>query len=203
MKTLRLVLGDQLTRDVASLADVAKGDVVLMVEVAEETIYVPHHKQKIALVLSAMRHFAEELSGEGVEVDYVRLDAPGNTGSFVGELARAAKRHRAARLVVAEPGEHRVEAALRAGFPDLEIREDDRFFATRRDFDKWAHGRRQLRMEFFYRDMRRRFGVLMDGDEPSRRPLEFRRGEPQAAAERLSPGAAAALCRRRNHPRGS
>ena len=61
MTILRFVLGDQLTRDVAALRDVAAGDIVLMVEVADETTYVRHHKQKIAFILSAMRHFADEL----------------------------------------------------------------------------------------------------------------------------------------------
>jgi deoxyribodipyrimidine photolyase-related protein len=162
--TLRLLLGDHLTRDISSLADLAPDDVVLMVEVADETTYAPHHKQKIALVLAAMRHFAAELRAEGINVDYVRLDAPGNSGSFAGELRRAAARHGARRVIVAEPGEWRVEAALRGA--EVEIREDDRFYATRRDFAAWARGRSGLRMEFFYRDMRRRFGLLMEGAEP-------------------------------------
>ena len=77
MKTLRFVLGDQLTRGVAALADVeAADDVVLMVEVDAETRYVPHHPQKIALVLAAMRHFAAALRAEGLSVDYVALDDP-------------------------------------------------------------------------------------------------------------------------------
>ncbi len=164
MTTLRLLLGDHLTRDISSLADLAPDDVVLMVEVADETTYAPHHKQKIALVLAAMRHFAAELRAEGINVDYVRLDAPGNSGSFAGELRRAAARHGARRVIVAEPGEWRVEAALRGA--EVEIREDDRFYATRRDFAAWARGRSGLRMEFFYRDMRRRFGLLMEGAEP-------------------------------------
>jgi deoxyribodipyrimidine photolyase-related protein len=70
MKTLRVVLGDQLTRDSAAFADLDPAqDVILMVEVDEETRYVPHHKQKIALVLSAMRHFARALEDEGLIVN--------------------------------------------------------------------------------------------------------------------------------------
>jgi deoxyribodipyrimidine photolyase-related protein len=164
MKTLRLVLGDQLTRDLPSLRDLGAQDIVLMAEVADETTYAPHHKQKIALILSAMRHFAQDLRGEGVNVDYVKLEDAGNSGSFVGEVERAKKRHGAARALVAEPGEHRVEQALRAA--GVEILPDDRFFATRADFANWAKGRSSYRMEFFYRDMRRRHGVLMEGDEP-------------------------------------
>src|SRR3712207_1092982 len=105
MGTLRFVLGDQLTRTLSSLRDLDRErDVVLMAEVHEEATYVRHHQQKIAFVLSAMRHFAEELRREGVQVDYVRLDDPGNTGSFTGELHRALDRHDPARIVVAEPG---------------------------------------------------------------------------------------------------
>lgn len=94
-RRLRLVLGDQLTRGVLSLSDIDPSrDVVLMVEVAEEARYVRHHKQKIAFLLSAMRHFAKGLRAEGISVDYVSLDHPENTHSFTTELVRAVIRHR-------------------------------------------------------------------------------------------------------------
>ena len=106
MKTLRFVLGDQLTRDSATFFDLDPArDVILMAEVEEEARYVPHHKQKIALVLSAMRHFAQALSEEGFQVDYVRLEDSMNSGSLAGELLRATERHAATRVVVLEPGE--------------------------------------------------------------------------------------------------
>jgi deoxyribodipyrimidine photolyase-like uncharacterized protein len=111
MTTLRLVLGDQLSRGLSALADLGAADVVLMAEVAQETTYAPHHKQKLALVLSAMRRFAEGLRGEGVAVDYVTLDAPGNSGALAGAVERARARHGAARVIATEPGEWRVEAA--------------------------------------------------------------------------------------------
>jgi deoxyribodipyrimidine photolyase-related protein len=170
VKTLRVLFGDQLTRSIASLADLSPDDVILMVEVAEETTYVPHHRQKIALILSAMRHFAAELEVEGLRVDYVRLDDPDNTGSFSGEVARAVRRCAPDRIVVTEPGEWRVLAAMRTwseetGVP-VDIRDDDRFFYPRDRFRRWAGDRRSLRMEFFYRDMRRATGILMDGRDP-------------------------------------
>jgi deoxyribodipyrimidine photolyase-related protein len=170
--TLRLVLGDQLSRGLSALADVEpERDVVLLVEVAEEATYVRHHKKKIAFLFSAMRHFAAELEAEGVRVDYVRLDDPDNAGSFTGELERAVARHGPERVVATEPGEWRVLRAMRGwerrlGLP-VEIRADGRFFASLQDFADWAEGRKSLRMEFFYREMRRRTGFLMDaGGEP-------------------------------------
>ncbi len=97
---LRLVLGDQLTRDLSSLADMdPTNDVVLMAEVIEEVTYVRHHKRKVAFLFSAMRHFADALRAEGIQVDYVRLDDPANSGSFGGEVARAISRHDMSQLI--------------------------------------------------------------------------------------------------------
>ncbi|MFM9858199.1 cryptochrome/photolyase family protein [Pseudoxanthobacter sp. M-2] len=172
MTTLRLVLADQLDRDVAALSDLdAATDVVLLAEVAEEATYVPHHRQKIALLFSAMRHFAESLAADGVTVDYVRLDDPQNSGSLGGEVRRAVARHGAKQVVVTEPGEWRVRRAMdgwaaAAGVP-VEIRLDDRFLCSRERFDRWMKGRKAPRMEHFYRDMRRLTGLLMDGDAPT------------------------------------
>ncbi|MDP5306591.1 cryptochrome/photolyase family protein [Paracoccus spongiarum] len=168
---LRLVLGDHLSRDLSALSDLDPGrDVVLMVEVADEARHVRHHKQKIALILAAMRHFAQDLAAEGVTVDYVRLDDPDNTHSFGGELRRAVARHGPASIVVTEPGEWRVRQMMRDWPSDtgleVEIREDDRFFCSRAEFQDLIAARKTGRMEFFYREMRRRTGILMQGDAP-------------------------------------
>ncbi|WP_431302452.1 cryptochrome/photolyase family protein [Sediminicoccus sp. BL-A-41-H5] len=169
--SLRIVLGDQCSASLSALQDLDPArDVVLMMEVRGECTYVPHHPQKIALILSAMRHFARALRARGVRVDYVTLDDPANTHGFSGEVARAVARHHPVRIVATEPGEWRVrqemegwEAAL--GLP-VEIREDTRFLADLGVFRRWAQGKKQLRMEFFYREMRRATGFLMQGDKP-------------------------------------
>ena len=168
-RCLRLVLGDQLTPDIAALRDIDRDrDIVLMVEVHNETVYVPHHKQKIAFILSAMRHFAQELRDDGITVDYVSLDAQENTGSFTGEVERAIARHAPDRLVVTEPGEWRVWEMMQDWREEcavpVEIREDDRFICSRAEFAAWAEGRKSYRMEFFYREMRRKTGFLMRED---------------------------------------
>jgi deoxyribodipyrimidine photolyase-related protein len=170
--TLVLVLGDQLTETLPALAHAdRKRSVVLMCEVAEETTYVRHHKKKIAFIFSAMRHFAAALREAGWQVDYVPLDAPGNSGSFTGEVQRALARHGARRLRVTEAGEWRVREAMRGwsqrfGVP-VDVLADNRFVCSHDEFAAWARGRKQLRMEYFYRDMRRKTGLLMEGDEPA------------------------------------
>ena len=165
------VLGDQLSPALSSLADRSRDDtVVLMMEVADETTYVRHHQAKIALILSAMRHFAEDLRAQGWQVDYVALDDPDNTGSFTGEVQRAVQRHGARGVEVTEPGEWRVRQMFDgwAGVLGVPVRvmPDTRFVCALPDFMAWAQGRRELRMEWFYRDIRRQTGLLMQGDQP-------------------------------------
>ncbi|MEL6125784.1 MAG: cryptochrome/photolyase family protein, partial [Pseudomonadota bacterium] len=167
MVKLILVLGDQLTPDVAALkaADPAR-DVVVMAEVREEGTYVPHHAKKIALILAAMRHFAEELRGAGWTVAYSRLDDPDNSQSIVGELLRRAEEHGAEAVIATAPGEHRLRERLSTAPIPVEQLADDRFLASEAEFAAWAEGRKALRMEYFYREMRRKTGLLMDGDQP-------------------------------------
>jgi deoxyribodipyrimidine photolyase-related protein len=166
---LRLVLGDQLSLGLSSLRDLDPvRDVVLMAEVMGECTYVRHHVKKIVFVLAAMRHFADALRGRGITVDYRHLDDPANSGSLRSELMAAVCRHRPARVVVTESGEWRVYEDMQgwqaAADVPVEVRADDRFIASHADFERWAAGRKSLRMEYFYRLMRRKTGLLMRRD---------------------------------------
>jgi len=168
LTTLRLVLGDQLSADLATLQDYHTDDVVLMCEVSDETTYVKHHPKKIAFVLAAMRHFAAELALRGWQLRYVTLTDPANTGSFTGEVSRAVRDLGITHLVVTEPGEYRVRQMIddwptRLGIT-VECRADDRFLCSSDWFKRWARGKKQLRMEYFYRAMRETHGILMEGD---------------------------------------
>ena len=171
MSNLCLILGDQLCKSIATLSGIDKqADRVLMVEVNDEATYVRHHQQKLVLVLSAMRHFAAELERDGMRVDYVSLDSKANTGSFSGEVKRALQRHPCDQLVVTEPGEWRVLEMMQTWQEEfdvpVEIRKDNRFLCSLEQFEQWTEGRKSLRMEYFYRTMRRNTGWLMDGDKP-------------------------------------
>ena len=164
---LILVLGDQLSPDIAALraGDRAR-DVVVMAEVMAEGQSVPHHPQKIVLILSAMRKFAAALRAQGWRVAYSALDEPDNRQSIPGELLRRADELGAAEVIATRCGEHRLIALLQ----DLPLRltelPDDRFVCSQAEFADWAEGRKQMRMEYFYRDMRRKTGLLMEGDKP-------------------------------------
>lgn len=165
VETLRVVLGDQVSRSLSALSDLdPRHDVVLMAEVMGECTYVPHHRKKLTLVLSAMRHFARALAARGVRVRYVRLDDPANTQTLSAEVARAVAELKPRQVVATEPGEWRVLQAMRGWSGSLEIRPDTRFICPISEFRGWAAGKRSLRMEFFYREMRRKTGLLLTPD---------------------------------------
>lgn len=164
---LILVLGDQLSMDVAALraADPAR-DVVVMAEVMAEGRSVPHHPQKIVLILSAMRKFAAQLRAAGWRVAYSALDDPANSQSIGGELLRRAAEYGADQVIATRCGEHRLQAVLDEVPLGVTMLPDDRFLCSEAEFAAWASDRKQLRMEYFYRDMRRKTGLLMEGDKP-------------------------------------
>jgi len=200
MRNLVLILGDQLDRGGAAFDGFDKArDRVWMAEVAEESTHVWTHKARIAVFLAAMRHFRDALLAEGIAVDYAELAAKPRgkepeslAGALAQGLAAARKAKRPPeKLIVAEPGEWRVREALEtaardAGVP-LEIRTDRHFFTTIDDFAAHAGGRKQLRLEYFYRPLREKFGVLMDDGEPAGGQWNFD-AENRGAFPKTGPG---------------
>jgi (6-4)DNA photolyase len=165
---LILVLGDQLSEGLSALAEAEKGsDIVVMAEVTDEAGYVRHHPKKIALVFAAMRKFAQALKEDGWDLRYTQLDDTHNAGSIVGELLRRAVETGAQEVICTEPGEWRLIEKLKYAPIRVQMLPDDRFLASHADFEGWAEGRKALRMEYFYREMRRKTGLLMEGDAPA------------------------------------
>ena len=193
--TLRLVLGDQISDGrLSSLRDLdTKRDTVLLAEVRDEATYVKHHKQKIALVFAGMRGLAARLRKRKVRVRYVGYEDAGNTGSLIGEVRRALAGDDFDEVVVTAPGEYRLAEAFEAFAAEsnvpFKIREDDRYLCSAGDFAAWADGKKELRMEFFYREMRRRYAILMDGDQPVGGAWNLDKQNRKAMPKRLTPPA--------------
>jgi deoxyribodipyrimidine photolyase-related protein len=167
---LLLILGDQLDEDSSAFLDMdPERDVVLIVEAFEESTHVASHKVRTALFLSAMRHFAQGLEARGFRLHYRALDKEGDAN--LGSGLKAALRHfKPQRVIGVEPGDLRVRDELNTACAEqkvaLEWREDRHFLCSALEFCQWAGKSSSLRMEFFYRRMRQRHKVLMDGDEP-------------------------------------
>ena len=168
--TLRLILGDQLSPANPALIDADRErDLILLAEVADEASTVRHNRHKIALIFSAMRHFAAALAAQGFRVRYRRYEegVPSLAAAVASALAEMSETLEGTpELRVTRPGEYRLLKAMQAwasefGVP-VTLLEDTRFLALSEDFAAWACGRKQLRMEYFYRGMRRRYRLLLD-----------------------------------------
>ena len=172
MPALRIILGDQLSNEISSLSGInAEEDIVLICEVFAEATYVKHHKKKIVFLFSAMRHFAEELRVEkNYQVEYLKLNDPEPMQSFTQAVEKTLAKHKIDEIIVTSPGEYRVLTEINIwqelfGIP-VDIREDARFLCKQVEFKNWSKDRKNLRMEYFYREMRKKYSILMDGDQP-------------------------------------
>ena len=171
VRHLVLVLGDQLDLQAAAFDGFDNAqDAVWMAEVAEESTHVWSAQQRIALFLAAMRHFADALREAGRPLHYRRLDEPDNRGQLAEELQATLAALKPQRVLMTAPGDWRVWQSLKAVVEGaglaLEVCEDRHFFNTVREFAAYAKGRKGLRMEFFYREMRKRHGILMQHGQP-------------------------------------
>ena len=151
------VLGDQLSAGNPALAG---ADRVLMVESLAGVGRLAFHRQKLHLVWSAMRHFARDVERRGIEVDYRQEPTLGQG------LSSHVERFDPDSVSLLDPATIGAGARLAALDHRVEVVDGGLFLTSPADFASWASGRKQLRMEDFYRRQRRRFGLLMDGDEP-------------------------------------
>jgi deoxyribodipyrimidine photolyase-related protein len=159
------VLGDQLNMRVGPLATLVPSEtVVLMIESLERSRTVNYHKQKLALVISAMRHFRLALERAGFTVAYRQCE------SFAEGIRQHLEHFPGATLKLSRPADWGVDSTIRklieANGGTLELVQNELWISSDHDFDTWAKGKKGLRMEFFYRTMREKTAWLMDGSGP-------------------------------------
>jgi deoxyribodipyrimidine photolyase-related protein len=168
--TLRLILGDQLNSQHSWFAHTDPSVSYLMMEMRQETDYVNHHIQKVVGFFLAMRNFAEDLRKQGHRVIYLRLDDPDNQQSLAAQLPLLIKKEGISRFDYQLPDEYRLDQLLRSTCDNLNIpcqAVDTEHFLTSREFLKdFFNGKKTYLMETFYREMRKKYRVLMDGKEP-------------------------------------
>lgn len=170
MKTLRLILGDQLHPKHSWFEKADENITYVMMELRQETDYVRHHIQKVLAFFSAMRRFAADLEMRGHHVIYFKLDDPANTGDLTKNLAALLKNNDVQRFEYLLPDEYRLDQQLREFSDTLDIPfaafESEHFLTDRDAVAEFFRGKKQFLMESFYRMMRRQHNILMDGDQP-------------------------------------
>lgn len=169
MRRLYLILGDQLDRDALIFADIdLDNDCFWMAEVKEEASHVWSHKQRIALFLSAMRHFAEEIRERRLPLKYHALTEH-NFESLSEALAATLEDEKPEEVWFVRPGDYRVFESIvntckNHNVPFKQLN-DQHFLSTPKEFKLWAEGKKQLRLEYWYRDLRKKYQVLMEDDK--------------------------------------
>jgi deoxyribodipyrimidine photolyase-related protein len=163
LKKLILILGDQLNLDSTALEDVdVEVDEIVMIESTNEAQHVWSHKARIALFLSAMRHFAEQVKSLGFPLTYIQ-----HSPKTIAEVLRDKMiEGKFTHLICVEPGEWRLKKDLENLAAELnialEMRLDNHFYCTHADFRDWVANKKELRLEYFYRLMRKTHGILVD-----------------------------------------
>lgn len=174
MKKIRnaiIILGDQLNIDSKVLQEAdKKNDVIFMAEVLYESTKVPSHKARTTVFLSAMRHFRNELKENGFQVKYLSLSDKTIYKNFQEAFSSAVEEFAPQKIIVTQPGEFSVLSEIKmlasTKKVTLEIKPDDFFLSSPADFANFSAGKKQLRMEYFYREMRKKYSILMEDQKP-------------------------------------
>ncbi len=169
-KTLRLILGDQLISTHSWFQDREPETVYVLMEMMQEQTYVKHHIQKILAFFAAMRNFAHQLQKAGYEVIYFKLDDPGNEQTLEGNLQKIIDKRSIQQFEYLLPDEYRLDQQLKSFCKTLNIAskayDTEHFFTVREEVGDFFAGKKQLVMESFYRHMRQKHDLLMNGNEP-------------------------------------
>ncbi|MCA8986884.1 MAG: cryptochrome/photolyase family protein [Planctomycetaceae bacterium] len=172
LRNLVLIFGDQLQHDSAALDDFdIQQDSLWMAEVEEEITYVWSHQLRIAMFLSAMRHFREECQDRDRPIEYHELNPTSDSDrgkSFIEILKQDLKRLKPQKVIFVQPGDYRVWNTIRELLEqadvEYEVRPDRHFYCSPQEFLEYSAGKKELRLEYFYRWLRKKHNVLMDQD---------------------------------------
>lgn len=167
---LRLLLGDQLNPNHPWFDEVNKDTLYVLMEMRQETDYAPHHIQKVIAFFGAMRNFAESLKQMGHQLLYFTLDDLENKQELTANLNQIITAHKINCFEYQEPDEIRIDEQLKAFCKTLSIPHQcvssAHFMTSREELSNFFKGKKQLIMEFFYRHMRKKFDILMQGNQP-------------------------------------
>ncbi|PRP67037.1 cryptochrome/photolyase family protein [Nonlabens agnitus] len=168
-KTLRLILGDQLNHKHSWFNGDQDHITYHMAEMRQETDYVKHHIQKVVAFFSAMRSFNEWMNDRGFNTVYYELDHKDNSQDLVKNLKKLIKDQDIEKFEYLAPDEWRLDQQLRDFCKSLDIEwegfDTEHFLTKRKDVETFFEGKKRLTMEYFYRDMRKKYDIMIEGDK--------------------------------------
>ncbi len=171
MSELVVIQHDQCTESLSILKNANKAkDLILIAETATEMLMVKHHKKKLVFQLSVMRHFAERLVKKGYQVISVAVEDQSNSGDLITEIEKCIQQNKITQTHIIEPSNHatlkKVQQWCKQSKHVSMLHTDERFLCSRSEFSELAQGKKQYRMEMFYRVMRKKHQILLEDDKP-------------------------------------
>lgn len=167
---LRLILGDQLNLQHPWFETVEEKVTYLLMEMRQETDYAPHHIQKVVGFFGAMRHFAQVLKQQGHQVIYFKLDDVENQQALPANLNAIIEQQQITSFEYQHPDEYRLDQQLKNFCEGLDlptkVHDSHHFMTSREELSQFFEGKKQLILEFFYRNMRKQFNLLMEQGQP-------------------------------------
>jgi deoxyribodipyrimidine photolyase-related protein len=169
-KSLRLLLGDQLNINHSWFKTNNDSVTYVLMEIRTETDYAKHHIQKVVGFFSAMQAFASDLQSKNHSVIYIHLNDPNNLQSFENNLGFLISENNFTNFEYLLPDEYRVDKILKDFCKTLSITnsvsDSEHFFTTRTELGTFFEGKKTFLLESFYRSMRKKHNVLMEGEKP-------------------------------------
>ena len=168
---LSIIFYDPLSLEISSLDKInKKTDYILICENNYDFTDIKHHKKKIALIISSMRHFKEQLEKNNFNVIYKKIEDKNNTHSYTKEIKLISKKYKIKSINITKPSNYNFYKKCLSwskifNLP-VNITLDNRFLVSEDEFNEWSANKKELRMEFFYRDLRKKFKILMNGNKP-------------------------------------
>ena len=170
IKTIRLILGDQLNERHSWFSNTDSEVLYVLMEIRPESEYVKHHIQKILGIFAAMRSFADLLEAQDHHVKYFKISDPENHHSFVENIRALTAKYPIESVEYQEPDEYRLDELFRKAFSklpaEIKVCSSEHFYTSRRELSDFFSDKKTFVMENFYRAMRRKHQVLMDGGQP-------------------------------------
>jgi deoxyribodipyrimidine photolyase-related protein len=166
--TLRLILGDQLNRQHSWYQQQDDGVLYLIAELHQEAHYVTHHIQKLSAFFAAMEAFASSLRSDQHQVSYLTLDDSAKYASLPQLLEALCQEYGVQHFEYQQPDEYRLAQQLQSLDIDAQVVccDTEHFLLPKAEISNYINAGKHNRMESFYRKMRLRFDVLMDGKQP-------------------------------------
>ena len=169
MKQLGIILPDDLAINNIALTFLDKSDVLLMFEPCDTFYHINHHKQKIAFLISSLRHWKEELQKKYTNIIHIKICKNHDT-TFMGELQKLYEDISFDVIHITEPSDHNTLTQLMffgsKNKVEIKIHQDTKFIDSIENFSEWTKDKKSLVQEYYYRWLRKKYGILMKDGKP-------------------------------------